>query len=204
MLARIGSALTAGLFTPASVTFASVVARSAWQGRAVALVSGGVTAAIALGAPLGTWIGSQVGWRVPFFTVAAISAFATVGMMLGLPHQELRGTVPLENRLAILRRPAILHTLGICTLYALAGLMPYTYLAILVKQAVADSRVVSLLQSIWGVGAVVGIFGGGVLVDRFGAVRVALVMLFLQPLVYISLSMIADAGSTSTDTAFVV
>ena len=40
MLARIGSALTAGLFTPASVTFASVVARSAWQGRAVALVSG--------------------------------------------------------------------------------------------------------------------------------------------------------------------
>ncbi|MEH1877087.1 MAG: hypothetical protein V7L04_26630 [Nostoc sp.] len=62
MLARIGLALMAGLFMLAAVTFASVLVGLAWQGRAVALVTGGVTTAIA--APLGTWIGTQAGWRV--------------------------------------------------------------------------------------------------------------------------------------------
>ena len=198
IIARICLALTAGLFMPAAVTFASITAGSAWRGRAVALVTGGVTTAIALGAPMGTWIASHANWRTPFFAVAVIAAVATVGMMFRLPHSDLRGAVPLKERLAVLRQPVILRILGVCTLYSLAGLMPYTYLAFLLKQTGAvDATLVSMMQLVWGIGATIGIFGGGMVVDRLGAVRVATVMLCLQIPVYIRLSAIAYTGLTN-------
>ena len=57
------------------------------------------------------------------------------------------------------------------------------------------------MQSIWGLGSLVGMFGGGMVVDRFGSVGVGVLMLCFQTLTYVALSVLAYIGPTGATTA---
>ena len=72
--ARIFIALGAALFTPIASTAAAVLSSAEERGQAIALVFAGFTAATALGVPLGTYIGLNLGWRLTFALVGVIAA----------------------------------------------------------------------------------------------------------------------------------
>lgn len=68
--------LTHALFFSLLIGYAPRLVSSAHLGRALALVSGGTTAGLVLGAPLATSLGTAFGWRTPF-VVLAVASVAT-------------------------------------------------------------------------------------------------------------------------------
>src|SRR5688572_960315 len=58
-LARVLAAVSAAAFTPAAGGVAAATADPAQRGRALATVTGGLSVAIVVGVPAGTWIGSM-------------------------------------------------------------------------------------------------------------------------------------------------
>ncbi len=66
MGARILLALAAGLFMPTAGAYAAASVEPAQRGRAIGYVYMGMTVALVVGVPLGTWIGGTWGWRGDF------------------------------------------------------------------------------------------------------------------------------------------
>ena len=61
--ARVLLAMAAGLYVPNANAFASALAPAAYRGRALAIVNGGITSAVAIGVPAGAFVGAHFGWR---------------------------------------------------------------------------------------------------------------------------------------------
>ena len=69
LAARMLMAVGAGLCMPTALAVAVAIAAPERRGRAIALVTSGLTIATVLGVPFGTWIGNQYGWRSTFIMV---------------------------------------------------------------------------------------------------------------------------------------
>lgn len=173
MLARVLLALMAGLYVPAANAVASAIVPPEMRGRAMAIVVGGLTVAVALGVPLGAWLGAYANWRATFVMVAVISALAMLGVRLGLPAGLPRGVTALSQRLAVARRPEILHGLSVTLAFATGVFMVFTFLAPILSQAAGfDAHGISVTLFLFGIAAASGNALGGAAADRFGPLPV--------------------------------
>jgi predicted MFS family arabinose efflux permease len=129
--ARVLLAFAAGLFTPNANALAGTLVPAEQRGRAIAMVNGGLTAAIALGVPLGALVGERLGWRMTFVGVGALSAIAAVGLARGLPRGvgAAMVTASLGDRVRAVRDPRVARTLLVTTLWAGGSYAVYTYVA---------------------------------------------------------------------------
>lgn len=197
MTARILLALTAGLYAPAAMALAGTLAAPARRGRALAMVSGGMTLAIVLGVPLGTLLGNALGWRATFGAVALLSLAATAGLAIGLPRSLGAGAAPpgLRARIDAARLPGVLPTLLVTLAWGTGTYATLTYLAPYLEQV---SRLpperMSAVMLLWGVSAAVGLALGGRASDRFGARRVVLFSLLALTLSFAYLGTLAGLG----------
>jgi predicted MFS family arabinose efflux permease len=112
MAARILLAAAAGLYVPGANALAGAIAGPERRGTALAIVNGGITIAVAFGVPPGAVVGDRLGWRMTFAGVAALSAAATAGLLLGLPRNIGAGlpVATLRERIDVARQPVILMT----------------------------------------------------------------------------------------------
>lgn len=171
---RIVAGMGGAIYAPsASATAAALVPPDA-RGRALAIVMAGLSGATALGAPLGTWIGSMADWRTTIWLVAMVGVLAGAGVMAALP--ELPGTMKLtlRDRLAVLGDRRVVLTLS-TTLLVLAGLYTvYSYVSVVFARATGGrGEILAILIAVWGVAATIGNLTAGALTDRFGS-RLAL------------------------------
>ncbi len=194
LAARILLAVAAGLYVPNANALASALVEPAWRGTALSIVTGGTSVAVALGVPLGAFVGDRFGWRMNFAAVGALALIATVGLQTGLPR-DIAGRLPvasLRERLDVARQPAVLLALLVTALWATGAYAVYTYLAsFLARGAGITGSSVSAVLFMWGVAAVIGLRLGGRLNDRFGHLVVIVTSLSLLALAFLSLSMSA-------------
>src|SRR5471030_798074 len=187
MAARILLAAAAGLFVPGANALAGVIAGPERRGTALAIVNGGITIAVAFGVPLGALVGDRLGWRMTFAGVALLATLATAGLVFGLPRGIGLGlpTATLRERIATAKRPAILMTLLVTTLWAMGAYSIYTYLALFVARAtLLHGAQIGYVLFTWGVAAAVGVFIGGKAVDRLGPARVIIPCLAVSILAF--------------------
>ncbi|TCC47857.1 MFS transporter [Kribbella capetownensis] len=91
------------------------------RGRVVARLAIGTALAPVLGIPLGTWLGEQAGWRVPFVVMAVLGAATCLGLTALLPRVEVRdgassrGWEPDGRRFAVLIVTAAIGVTGFLT-----------------------------------------------------------------------------------------
>lgn len=167
LAARVVAALiTATFFARAIVTVTAAVP-PARAGTMIARLAFGMNLAMIIGAPIGTRIGSQWGWRATF---AVIAAACLVGLVL--VHRLLRS--PVEPRrtsavseLRVLRRPPVLLALAVTAVGSVGVLMVFSYIGPLLTDVGGHpgSRLPVLLLG-YGVGATLGNLVGGTLHDR--------------------------------------
>ncbi len=191
LIARILLALAAGLYVPNANALATAIVEPARRGHALAIVTGGISVAVALGVPLGAVIGERFGWRLNFVIVGVLSFLATVGLLNGLPS-NISGAVPvasLRERFDVVCRPAILMALLVTLLWATGAYAVYTYLSPLLTQSAGVSRSsIGAILFMWGVAAVIGIRLGGNLNDRFGNGPVIIVSLSVLTVAFLGLA----------------
>ena len=69
---------------------AAQLAGDAKAGRAVAVVFAGFTAAMAIGVPVGAYIGETISWRLVLATIAACGGVGCAGLLWGMKRSPLR------------------------------------------------------------------------------------------------------------------
>ena len=169
--ARVLLAFAAGIYTPNANALAGALVAAEQRGRAIAIVNGGLTAAIALGVPLGALVGERFGWRMTFVGVGVLSTIAAAGLARGL-QRGVGGsmvTASLGDRVRAVRNPRVARTLAVTTLWATGSYAVYTYVAPLLYGATPlRGPQVGLALITWGVAAGIGLFVSGNATDRFG------------------------------------
>ncbi|NJP90111.1 MFS transporter [Nonomuraea sp. FMUSA5-5] len=126
---RVLAAVAAAAVVPAGYAIATTLAPDGRQGRYLALVMGGLTGSLALGVPIGTWVGGAFGWQATFGVGGALGLVALVALLATLPETPPVAAMPVRDRLAPLARAEVLlGLLGIVAI-VLGSMMVLTYLA---------------------------------------------------------------------------
>lgn len=194
MVARLMMAVAAGLYTPNANALAGAIVRPELRGRALAVISGGMTVSVALGLPLGALVGHAFGWRATFVAVAVLGVVAVAGIAVGV-KREAGAPLPVATiaaRLAILRQGAVRRLLGVTVLWAIGAYAVYPYIAPYLIQVLGyGERGISATVTLWGVAAALGVLASGTLSDRFGPGRITRVALMFSALAFWGLAIAA-------------
>ncbi len=193
LVARILLAGAAGLYVPSASALAGAIVVPERRGTALAIVNGGTSIAVALGVPLGAMVGHALGWRMTFVGVGIMASIAVAGLFFGIPRGIDRGlSVPtIRERLAVLRQTPLLTGFVVTMLWATGAYTVYTYFTpYLTAVTRIDSAHVGIAFFVWGVSAVIGLFLGGTLSDRFGPRAVMIPAFIFLALAFVGLSAI--------------
>ncbi|AEW96645.1 MULTISPECIES: MFS transporter [Streptomycetaceae] len=173
LTARVVAAAGAAMFTPNAGATAAAVAGAERRGRAIAIVTVGLTSSLALGAPLGTAIGNAWGWKATMWFVTALAIVVAPVIALRLPDVRLGAAPGLRQRLSPLTDRRVAGVLA-GTLLAFIGIyLPYTYISSVFAPATGgDGGKVALLLLVFGIAGTAGNLTAGRLADRHGPRRV--------------------------------
>lgn len=189
--ARVLMAIAAGLYVPAANGLAGVIVPPTMRGRALAIVSGGQTLAIALGLPLGGLIGHAFGWRATFLLVGAMSLVAIAGILTGIDRDAGQGiaVASLRERVSVVAQRSVLRLLAVSLFWSIGAFAAYPYIAEYLSAVLAFGPLeITASVSLWGLCAAAGVMTGGVLNDRFGAGTVVRGSLMLLALSFLALA----------------
>jgi predicted MFS family arabinose efflux permease len=81
LAARLLLALSAASFMSAASGYAAELGGPERHGRALSMVTSGLTLAIVAGVPLGVLVGEGFGWRATFLGVAGLAALSLLGIL---------------------------------------------------------------------------------------------------------------------------
>jgi DHA1 family inner membrane transport protein len=186
LAARLLAAAGAAMFTPTAGATAAAIAGDQHRGRAIAVVTMGLSSSLAIGAPLGTVIGNTWGWRATMWFVTALAVVVVPIIALRLPHIKFAGAAGLRQRFAPLADVRVVRVLA-GTLMAFIGVyLPFTYISAVFAPAVeGDDNRVGLLLLVSGAAGTMGNLLAGRMADRYGprqvviAATLALTVMFL-------------------------
>lgn len=163
MVARFMAGAAAGLAWGLLAGYARRMVPAHLQGRAMAVAMMGAPVALAIGVPLGTWLGGMVSWQTVFGTISILTLLLTGWVMLQMPDfpgQLAQDSQPVGK---VLTTPGVRPILFVIVVWVFAHNTLYTYIAPLLGPAGLTDQVdkvllvfgLSALGGIWMVGAVV-------------------------------------------------
>ena len=162
LAARLLLALSAASFMPAASGYAAASGGLERRGRALSMVTNGLSLAIVAGVPLGVLVGQRFGWRATFLVVGGLSALSLLGIVFGMPRQVPGTTPDLGERLALAKRPDMLAVLATSVLTVAGTFTLYTYLSVfLAEVAGIGPKGLALVLLGFGVASAVGTRLGG-------------------------------------------
>src|SRR5581483_3402458 len=198
MAIQVLTAIAAGLFMPAANGVAATIVPPAQRGRAISVVIGGLSIALALGVPIGSMIGGLAHWRVAFVFIAVAGAIGVVGLIVGLPRDLPRSSATLAHRIAIGSRPDVLLALAVTFLWAMGVFSLYTFIAPFLTRAIGfQASAVPILLFVFGVAGWIGNMTGGRLTDRLGAARTLATALAVLGTIYLVFGLAALNGPSA-------
>ncbi|MFJ8674861.1 MFS transporter [Streptomyces sp. NPDC093589] len=167
-VARIITALVTATFFANAIVIAASTAPEGKQASTVSKLVFGMNLSMMLGAPIGTVIGNNFGWRATFIVIAGVCLLGLLLVLQLVPSVE--ASTPGTSAVAELRvfRSRNVQLAIVVTAVANMGLlMVFTYFAPLLTDVTGfASGAVAILLLVYGVGAAVGNFVGGWLSDR--------------------------------------
>lgn len=190
LVARALMPLGGGLVTPVAASIGVALAGAGQQGRALAIVFGGLTLAQVLGVPAGAWLGYALGWQAAFAVVAALWLLGLTAIALALPAGIAVPVASLASLGAVLRSGRLMLAIAFTALFIGALYVCYTFLAPLLETLYGLSRDgVTGMLLLFGLGAVVGNAMGGRLTDRIGSRRTLVLLCLAQSLLMPALTL---------------
>ncbi|MBO0636551.1 MFS transporter [Pantoea agglomerans] len=165
MAARFMSGVAAGLAWGILAGYARRLVPAEMQGRALAIAMVGIPVALSLGTPAGAWLGSMMGWRVPFGIMAALAVILFIWTWVAvpdLPGQQADRRLPVWQ---VFQMPGVRPVLAVIFLWMTAHNILYTFIGPFLQLSGLTGNV-GLILLIFGIAALIGIWITGMLVDR--------------------------------------
>ena len=129
MIGRALIGMVIGGFWSMSAAMAMRLVPSTQVPRALAIFNSGNALAMVIAAPLGSYLGSIIGWRGAFFSLVPIAILAFIWQWISLPSMQVI-TDPTEKRpsiLGLLRNPIVLIGMLAVGLFFMGQFALYTY-----------------------------------------------------------------------------
>jgi len=168
-----------GVFMAVASDAATKLVPPARSGRALSVVWLGLTLALAVGVPLGTFLGSLWSWRAIFLAIGWLSLAGMLGLVFFMDSQA-KGGPPASawQGMRAITHPQLLITAAIGALVSVATFAFFTFVSPYLLQVTAvDLPWLSLAMLLFGLCSVVGNLLGGRLADRPDAGRSSLLAL---------------------------
>lgn len=155
--------------------------------RALAIFNGGNALATVVAAPLGSYLGSTVGWRGAFLCLAPLAIAAFIWQCVSLPAMESDNTSrPRGSALRLFRTPIVAIGLLACGLFFMGQFTLFTYVRPFLETVTGVSASgLSLILLAIGIAGFIGTLG----------VSPLLTARFYQTLITLPLLMAAIAGT---------
>jgi predicted MFS family arabinose efflux permease len=166
LAARFCAGAGAGLLWALLPGYASRMAPSHLRGRAIAIAMVGVSVAMSIGVPAGTFMSTAIGWHATFGVLSAFALGLTAWIIFGVPDFPGLAAGKRTSVRQALANPGVRAIMMITLTFVLAHNILYTYIAPFVVPAGLGERV-DLVLLVFGFAAIAGIWITGLLVDRW-------------------------------------
>lgn len=167
LAARLLSGSVVGTFFALAVVVAASLVAPGKQASAIAKVAFGFNLAMILGAPLGTLVGQQFGWRSTFIAIAILATIAVAFLTKLVPVRGIPTIGSIAGELRVLKNRGLQLALATTAVGNAGVLMFFVYLAPLLTNVSGFlPESVPALLLLYGVGATLGNLAGGWLSDR--------------------------------------
>jgi DHA1 family inner membrane transport protein len=173
LVGRIASGAAHGAVVAIGASVAASLVRGEREGRAVATVLLGLTAAMVLGVPVGNGLGAAIGWRGTFLVVAGVGLIGLLAVLAWIPSMPAKDHVTgLRTQLDALRNRPLLVSYAVTALSFGASFAVFPYLTpLLHEHAGFGTTQITWLLVLFGGATVAGNLAGGRLSDRLGTLR---------------------------------
>lgn len=126
--------------------------------RALAIFNGGNALAMVIAAPLGSYLGSVMGWRGAFFCLVPVAAIALAWQWISLPAMAARERAPGSgNVFKVLASPPVALGMGACGAFFMGQFALFTYVRPFLETVTHVSvSTLSLILLVIGVAGFIG------------------------------------------------
>jgi predicted MFS family arabinose efflux permease len=169
--------------------------------RALAILNGGNALATVIAAPLGSFLGSVIGWRGAFFCVVPIAAVAMLWKLVSLPSMKPERSASPGSTLKLLRRRPIALGMAAVSLFFMGQFTLFTYLRPFLETVThVSASTLSIMLLIIGVAGFAGTMMIGTFVEK--SLRRTLI---IMPIVMAATAVaLMGLGSSVTLTGFLL
>lgn len=156
-ISRIISAATSSLLIILCISMAAGIVDENYRGRAIGIVSMGVSGSIVLGLPIGLTLGDAFGWRAPFALITILTLISMIGVYFFMEKVAPKAQVPLKKQVLSLKSRKVSFAL-LTTLIFMAGHTAlYAYLKPFLQVTMdLNSTWISIVYFLFGAAAVSG------------------------------------------------
>lgn len=191
LTSRVLAAAGAAAYTPNAGAAAAAMVRPERRGRALAAVIGGLTAATAIGVPIGTLAAQMMGWRVALLSVGILSGIVAAALALSLPWLDGGRRLRLRARFSVLGHRTVRRVLPVTVLGMAAAYTAYAFAIPAFASVGIGQDGVQWMLFIYGIGAILGAQTSGKLTDRFGGVPVLVAGYTVMAITLVTLAILA-------------
>lgn len=156
MVARFFAGAAAGLAWSLLAGYARRMVTVQQQGRAMAIAMVGTPVALALGVPLGAWLGIAFGWRNAFDIMSGLTVLLIGWVLLTVPDYPGQASHERASMRSVLSTPGVRPVLATVILWMLAHNVLYTFIAPFIALAGLAGNIDTVLLT-FGVAALFGI-----------------------------------------------
>lgn len=152
-----------GGFWSMSAAMAMRLVPSAQVPRALAIFNSGNALAMVIAAPLGSYLGSIIGWRGAFFSLVPVALLAFIWQWISLPSMQVTSE-PTEKRpsiVGLLRNPVVMIGMLAVSLFFMGQFSLYTYVRPFLE-TITQVNISTLSLILLGIG-VMGFIGTSVI-----------------------------------------
>jgi len=135
------------------------------QGRALSVAMLGAPVALSVGVPLGTWMGTLLGWRMAFGVMSAVTLLLVVWVMRKVPDYPGQAAGQRQSLRHVIMMPGVRSILAVILLRMLTHNLLYTYIVPFLTLSGLAERADQILL-VFGIGALAGIAFTGLQVDK--------------------------------------
>ncbi|ESY68935.1 chemotaxis protein [Mesorhizobium sp. LNHC232B00] len=169
LITRVIMGLAYACFWAMAAATAVQLAPAGRQAKALSIVVSGLTVAMIVGGPIGTFLSDLAGWRIGFWAVVAATVIAAIAVSFTVPEAKAgEGPAPVARaELRAMMRPALWAAYATTALTTAAYMGTFGYLgALLLDVSRLPIEWLPFVLSLFGVGALVGLTIGGQTADR--------------------------------------
>jgi predicted MFS family arabinose efflux permease len=165
MGARFFAGAAAGLAWSLLAGYARRMVAVHQQGQAMAIAMVGTPIALALGVPLGAWLGKAFGWRNAFDIMSGLAALLIVWVLVKVPDYPGQASHERRSMVTVFNTAGVKPVLATVILWMLGHNVLYTFIAPFIAPAGLANSIDTVLMT-FGMTALAGIWAAGQMVDR--------------------------------------